>query len=505
MGAALVAATSLPLFGGGAAVVAQGNDWTGSLIASDGWRVEVVAAAQGPSVGDAGLDRRDSGAWVLVVADVTNWTGDAAAFPTDDVSVGAGDTVGGAVEGTVLTDLNLREGPSIDALILTGMPAGATVTVTGEAVDGFYPVIFDGLEGYASVDGVSVDGEPAAAGGAIDLDASGDAADELSAAALGDDIDADATVRLAMAFAVGDGAEDVALQFGSALPLTDALDAGTDLTALAEVTEPTLTEVEVDSVNDDGTVALADGTDLTLTGSRIPDRGTCFADTAVDELDDLTSGTVSFEAAGGDSTGYLWAEDGGARSLVNYTLIGGGFAQAEFGDGQDRVAEAWFTATRDQARDDETGLWSECDGFNGDERPEPTVAPTATPDAAEIRGEYPVLADVRELEIRTGNFVGDQVAFSGQVFTIFVASPGNAYYLGPDQSIEVTAVLQIDVIGPDGAAYAIFVGYDGDTAGIFDGTYVTVYGTVEGIESFTNGFGAEISDPLVIADIIDIA
>jgi uncharacterized protein YraI len=50
---------------------------------------------------------------------------------------------------TVTVDLNLRTGPSTDFDILRIMPAGSVVTLTGEDVDDFYGVIFDGVEGWA--------------------------------------------------------------------------------------------------------------------------------------------------------------------------------------------------------------------------------------------------------------------------------------------------------------------------------------------------------------------
>jgi hypothetical protein len=40
---------------------------------------------------------------------------------------------------------------------------------------------------------------------------------------------------------------------------------------------------------------------------------------------------------------------------------------------------------------------------------------------------------------------------------------------------------------------------------MFEGTWVTVYGTVEGTQSFTNTLGGDVTQPLVIADIIDFA
>jgi uncharacterized protein YraI len=50
---------------------------------------------------------------------------------------------------TVTVDLNLRTGPSTDFDILRIMPAGSTVTLTGEESDDFYGVIFDDVQGWA--------------------------------------------------------------------------------------------------------------------------------------------------------------------------------------------------------------------------------------------------------------------------------------------------------------------------------------------------------------------
>ena len=88
-----------------------GGDWTGSVIVNDGWRVEVIAAAQGASVSDAGLARNADGKWLLLVADVTNWTGDAATFPVDDLSLSADGGDGSGATGTVLSEAPCARGP----------------------------------------------------------------------------------------------------------------------------------------------------------------------------------------------------------------------------------------------------------------------------------------------------------------------------------------------------------------------------------------------------------
>lgn len=49
----------------------------------------------------------------------------------------------------VLDDLNLRSDPALNSAILDVMPTGATVEITGDPVDGFYPVAYNGQTGYA--------------------------------------------------------------------------------------------------------------------------------------------------------------------------------------------------------------------------------------------------------------------------------------------------------------------------------------------------------------------
>ena len=63
-----------------------------------------------------------------------------------------------AATGTAYTtsDLNLRIGPSLNDRILTVMPPGAEIWVNGDAQNGFYPVWYGNLGGYASADYISL-------------------------------------------------------------------------------------------------------------------------------------------------------------------------------------------------------------------------------------------------------------------------------------------------------------------------------------------------------------
>lgn len=85
---------------------------------------------------------------------------------------GSGDPSSGT-NATVTTDLNLRSGPSTNDTVLTVMPGGSRVTVTGAAQDGFYPVTYNGTSGWASGDYLSLDSGAPSSGSSGDGSSSG--------------------------------------------------------------------------------------------------------------------------------------------------------------------------------------------------------------------------------------------------------------------------------------------------------------------------------------------
>jgi uncharacterized protein YraI len=56
------------------------------------------------------------------------------------------------------TGLNLRSGPSTNYDVLLVMPTGAAVDITGSASHGFYPVVYQGTEGWAYGDYLDIGG-----------------------------------------------------------------------------------------------------------------------------------------------------------------------------------------------------------------------------------------------------------------------------------------------------------------------------------------------------------
>jgi uncharacterized protein YraI len=59
---------------------------------------------------------------------------------------------------TISDDVNLRSGPGLGYRVLTLMPAGATVSVTGDASEGWYPVRYENVDGWAYAEYVAIGG-----------------------------------------------------------------------------------------------------------------------------------------------------------------------------------------------------------------------------------------------------------------------------------------------------------------------------------------------------------
>ena len=60
-----------------------------------------------------------------------------------------GASAASATTATTTVYLNFRTGPSLNYRIMAVMPPGSTVTVTGNATNGFYPVVYNGTQGWA--------------------------------------------------------------------------------------------------------------------------------------------------------------------------------------------------------------------------------------------------------------------------------------------------------------------------------------------------------------------
>lgn len=109
----------------------------------------------------------------------------------------------------------------------------------------------------------------------------------------------------------------------------------------------------------------------------------------------------------------------------------------------------------------------------------PSPTPTATPDP---RGEYSEM-DIRELDAYTDKYRGDKIKLRGRVFNVM--SDGVQIFVG--SYAVVISIYDLDIL-PEG---------------VYEDTWITVYGRVAGIDTFTNVYGGTVSQPMVEADIID--
>jgi hypothetical protein len=109
----------------------------------------------------------------------------------------------------------------------------------------------------------------------------------------------------------------------------------------------------------------------------------------------------------------------------------------------------------------------------------PTVPPTATPD---IRDQFGTI-DIRELDAYPEKHIGEQVMLRGRVFNI-----GQGY-------------LQM-FIG-DVAVVVEWVDSDILPEGVYEDTWITVYGIVSGTFTGTNAYGGTITQPQLLALIIE--
>jgi hypothetical protein len=212
----------------------------------------------------------------------------------------------------------------------------------------------------------------------------------------------------------------------------------------------------------------------------LPPTDGCYGAEVDAELQRLTGGSV-WNENGGELTWYWDAEQGHLVPL-QATLTDTGFAEGKV-DSKSTFG-LWLTRKSFDASKAKTGLWSLCKNAAGTWINEPTQAP---PSAEEIRAEY-TWVDTRELVTRPFVFEGEKIAVSGSVFTI-QAEPG---FTG----------MQIWVDTPNGQE-AVVIAFEGDLPGVYEGTWVTVYGIGAGTFEGTNGFGATIVQPLIFADIVD--
>jgi hypothetical protein len=123
----------------------------------------------GPGISDRGYDVQHvydfaaamdlaAGTWVDLGLDPAQGVADVEVTLLWQAHTDHADACGGYGNARTTDRLNLRAGPSTADDVLTVMDTGDRVGITGGEQDGFYPVVHDGLTGWAAIDYVQPDG-----------------------------------------------------------------------------------------------------------------------------------------------------------------------------------------------------------------------------------------------------------------------------------------------------------------------------------------------------------
>ena len=143
---------------------------TGAGAQSTATTTDYLNLRQGASTGTAIITTMPPGATVTINGDAeggfypVTYNGMSGYAHGDWISIGGSGSTppvsndGPSGTATVTSALNLRSGPSTGNSILTVMPAGASISLTGESSGGFYGVVYNGISGYAHSDWISVGG-----------------------------------------------------------------------------------------------------------------------------------------------------------------------------------------------------------------------------------------------------------------------------------------------------------------------------------------------------------
>lgn len=118
----------------------------------------------------------------------------------------------------------------------------------------------------------------------------------------------------------------------------------------------------------------------------------------------------------------------------------------------------------------------------------PTATHTPTPDPRSLYEEI----DVRDLVMNPSAYDGEMIFLRGEVFSIQIEG-------------DFTAI-QMWVSYPGASRYdrePVVVAHGAALTGIYEGTYIDVYGIGDGTFTGTNAYGGTIVQPLILAEIIE--
>lgn len=130
------------------------------------------------------------------------------------------------------------------------------------------------------------------------------------------------------------------------------------------------------------------------------------------------------------------------------------------------------------------------------------LPPTPTP-TPQLTGKdaFPYVSDPLEIFTRPFNHIGEKMSFCGTVGFIQVARPGNKLYPGDTVLTGWTTVAQIFL---DGADARFMIGFNGDSSGIYEDSYVCAWGTLVDTTTGKNAFGGTIVNPLFDAEYFEL-
>ncbi len=300
----------------------------GPAFVSGSWRVAVAAAAQNDSLSSVGLKEKSGKEWLLVVADVTNWSDDDATFAAKEFGVRVADSssLKKLAAGSTKTAAKALEVKPDTGDMKVAIPAGETERIV---------MVFQLPEG---------SDEPAL------------------------------------------------VHEGEALPLTDILDNRIDGDDLPErAGPPKVTKGELLSAADGETLRVQmpnkDKADkIRLLGVDAPAKDDCYADEAKAFLSDLAGETVLLEkddsvTGGSGAIRYVWLVNrDGTRTLINQQVIVEGYGEIGAIPAEARFA-AWLGEGERAAEASAAGLWTACAATptpTSTNTPSPTSTPAAT-------------------------------------------------------------------------------------------------------------------------------
>ncbi|MGH2532537.1 MAG: DUF4352 domain-containing protein [Thermomicrobiales bacterium] len=307
-----------------ASPIADSPGEPGPAFVSGEWRIALVAADRSPGINALSLERGAGRTWIVVVADVTNWSANESALDLRNFRLFFPE----------------ESNPG-------GFAPKSTTDVA--AILGTEPRQLDTPIAFA--------------------------ADETKRVSVAFQVSVEYTVP---AIRYGD----------EALSLDDLLEAEVDFDVLPPVTPaPTLERVLIDDIISGNEIEVFlretdENQRIHLIGLDVPTDGACFASQSTDGLAALTTTAVLVERdpTAGDNgevvQRYLWVQDeDGQRTLLNRVMILEGFAVWSGEPADTRFAE-WLQQAQRIGRETDAGLWGQCGGLE-----DPLAAPAASPTA----------------------------------------------------------------------------------------------------------------------------